>query len=187
MKNLPLKKPTPLQWGILFGTACLLILTDQLTKAWVVANFALYESKTPLPFLKDVFAFTYTRNTGAAFGMFQNASHFFLVVAVIATGIIIYYYRQIEGDAWALRVALGLQMGGAIGNALDRLTRGYVVDFMHVFYDPLGFDFPIFNVADSAVVVGVGLLIWVMWGYEEPPEKSDGLPKATTDDELAPE
>lgn len=155
-------------WGLLFGVAGIIILIDQLSKAWIVANFGLYESRAPIPALSDVFSLTYTRNTGAAFGLFPSASLFFLVVAVIATIFIMYTYRQVQGQnwrAWLLRAAFGLMMAGALGNAIDRVTRGYVVDFLHVYYEPLNFDFPIFNVADMAVVIGVGSLILFM-GWE---------------------
>jgi signal peptidase II len=166
------------QWALLFGTAGLLLLLDQLTKAWVVANFTLYERQVPIPFLADVFNFTYTQNTGAAFGLFSSASNTFLVIACIATGVIIYYYRKIEGRALLLRLAMGFQMGGALGNAIDRVTRGFVVDFLHVFYEPLGFDYPIFNVADAAIVIGVLTLVIILWRTEEkkpeaPPAPSD--------------
>lgn len=167
-------KTTPAQWALLFGTAAFLLLIDQLTKAWVVANFTLYERKVPIPFLKDVFDFTYTQNTGAAFGLFSSASNIFLVIAVIASSVIIYYYRQVEGQALILRIAMGLQMGGALGNAIDRVTRGFVVDFLHVYYEPFGFDYPIFNVADAAVVIGVLTLVVILWRTDE--EKPASVP-----------
>jgi signal peptidase II len=156
-------RTTPLQWAILFGTAALLLILDQVSKALIVANFTLYESKIPIEPLKNVFDLTYTRNTGAAFGLFDFAGNVFMVVALVASVVIIYYYRQVEGRAFLLRFAMGLQLGGALGNAIDRVTRGFVVDFLHVFYEPLGLDYPVFNFADSGVVIGVGLLILALW------------------------
>jgi signal peptidase II len=154
------------QWAILFGTALLLIVIDQIAKALVVANLQLYEAWIPIPALDAVFEITYTRNTGAAFGLLTSASNVFLVIAVIASAVIIYYYRHVPKEAIFLRIAMGLQLGGALGNAVDRLTRGFVVDFLHIYYDPIGFDWPIFNLADSAIVIGVLLLI-ILLGREE--------------------
>lgn len=159
--------------------AAFMILLDQLTKSWIVANFSLYETRTPIPALKEVFNMTYTQNTGAAFGMFQSAGNFFLIVAVVATVVIFYYYRQIRGSAWLMRGAMGLQLGGALGNAFDRITRGYVVDFLHVFYDPLGFDYPIFNLADSSIVIGVVVLVILIWLEDDPTQaKTDNPPES---------
>jgi signal peptidase II len=159
-------RTTPFQWSILFGTALILIGLDQIAKALVVRNLELYETWVPVPAFKDFFDITYTQNTGAAFGMLPSASVVFLLIAIIASAVIIYYYREVKGDAWFLRMTMGLMMGGAIGNAIDRLTRGFVVDFLHVFYDPLGFDYPIFNFADAAIVIGV-LLLLLLRKYEQ--------------------
>jgi len=145
----------------------ILLVIDQLTKAWVVANFVLYERKIPIPALQDVFNFTYTQNTGAAFGLFQGVGNFFLFAAIIASTVIIYYYRQLPTGYPLIRVAMGLMMGGALGNAIDRVTRGFVVDFLHVFYEPLGFNYPIFNIADAAIVIGVGMLTILLWGKDD--------------------
>ncbi|NJL92778.1 MAG: signal peptidase II [Anaerolineae bacterium] len=161
-------RTTPGQWAFLFGIAFLTLLLDQISKAVVVANLALYERRVPIPALADVFNITYTRNTGAAFGILPFASNVFLVIAVVASLFILYFYRKIEGRAWLIRAALGLQMGGALGNALDRITRGYVVDFLHVFYEPY-FNYPVFNLADSAIVIGVGILIILLWREDQQP------------------
>lgn len=178
-------KTTPLQWAVLFLTVLTTITLDQITKLIVVRNLELYERVVPIPALERVFNFTYTRNTGAAFGLFSSASNVFMVIAFIASIVIIYYYRQVEGQtlsAWLMRIAMGMQMGGALGNALDRVTRGYVVDFIHVFYEPY-FDYPVFNIADSAVVIGVLTLIFLLWQEdrkkkqaENPPVESSVLP-----------
>ena len=164
-----------MQWAILFGTALLLIVIDQIAKALVVENLLLYETWIPIPAIDDFFEITYTQNTGAAFGLLKSASNAFLVIAIVASAVIIYYYRQLRSRAWLLRVAMGLQLGGALGNAVDRVTRGFVVDFLHVYYEPIGFDWPIFNLADAAIVVGVLVLILLL-GREE---KSD-LPETAS-------
>jgi signal peptidase II len=149
-----------LQWAILLGVAGSVIALDQLTKSMIVRSLDYGETWVPIGFLQDIFDITYTRNTGAAFGMAQDFGGVFLFIAVVVVSAILYYYRQLPTGMWGMRVALGLQMGGALGNALDRVTRGYVVDFLHVHH------FPIFNVADSSIVVGVGILIILMWWSE---------------------
>jgi len=173
---------TLFQWSILFGMAGLLLVCDQITKALVVDRMYLYETWVPVKALKNVFDITYTQNTGAAFGLLPSASGLFLLVAIIASFVIVYYYRQIRGSAWLLRVVMGLQLGGALGNAIDRVTRGFVVDFLHVFYKPVGFDFPIFNLADSAIVIGVGLLVIILSLEPETKPTDSTSPSNSTDD-----
>ncbi len=148
---------TPFQWVILFGVAALAIITDQLTKWIVVQSLDYGETWAPIPALKTIFDITYTRNTGAAFGMADELGNIFLLIAVVVVGAIIYYYRKLPTGNWLVRVTLGLQMGGALGNALDRITRGYVVDFFHLH------GWPIFNIADSVIVVGVVVLVIILW------------------------
>ena len=143
---------TPGQWLFLLGVAALAILADQITKAYVVAHLDLHASWMPLDFLESIFRFTHVHNTGAAFGLFPEGGSFFLIIAVLVSSFILYYYRQLPAGAWLVRLALGLQLGGALGNVIDRVHRGYVVDFMHLEH------WPVFNVADSCIVLGVVLL-----------------------------
>ncbi len=143
-------------WLLLVGVVALVLLADQSSKAYVAAHLPLHDSWAPVKALEEVFRFTHVRNTGAAFGLFPQGGILFLGIAVVVSAIILYYYRQIPANAWLIRLALGLQLGGALGNALDRLRLGYVVDFFDVSY------WPVFNVADSCVVLGVGLLVLVM-------------------------
>jgi len=145
-------KPGWRAWLLLFGVAALTIALDQASKAYVAAHLALHESWAPLPFLAPYFRITHVHNTGAAFGIFPQGGSIFLVIAVIVSAIIVYYYRQIPAGSLLVRLALGLQMGGALGNVIDRLRLGYVVDFFNVEF------WPVFNVADSAIVLGVALL-----------------------------
>lgn len=110
----------------------------------------------PLDWLAPVVRVTHVHNTGAAFGIFPAAGIVFTIIGVIVVGAIIYYFHQLPQGQWLIRTALALQLGGAIGNLLDRFRQGYVTDFIN-------FEFwPVFNVADSAIVVGVGILIIVM-------------------------
>ena len=174
----------PIHWLVLFGTTGSLLVIDQLTKTWVDTSFALYERRVPIEFLEPVFDLTYTRNTGAAFGLFDSASNLFLVVALIASMVIIYYYRQIRENAWIIRVAMGMQMAGALGNAIDRIMRGYVVDFLHVHYDPVGFDYPIFNVADMSIVIGVIVLILFLGQLDDTIESSEETNESVVSDSV---
>lgn len=151
---------TTRDWVILFSVALATLGLDQVTKWLVVRSLGYLETWEPLPALSGIFDITYTRNTGAAFGMAQDFGNIFLIIAVVVVAAILYYYRQLPAELWIMKVALGLQMGGAVGNALDRITRGYVVDFFHLH------GWPIFNIADSAVVVGVVVLIIAMWWHE---------------------
>ena len=98
-------------------------------------------------------------NTGAAFGLFKEGSMVFTVLAFIVIGLILYYYPQVEKVDWPLRIAMSMQLGGAIGNLADRLTIGHVTDFISVG------KFAVFNVADASISVGAAILfigIWVM-------------------------
>ncbi len=124
------------------------MVVDQLTKAWVRATIP---PNTSL--LEDwPVRLTHIYNTGAAFGLFQDRSIIFVGIAILAAGLIVYYYRRLPDDAWLVRLGLGLQLGGAIGNLIDRLWQGYVTDFIDFRW------WPVFNVADSSIVLGVILL-----------------------------
>lgn len=154
-KPSPLEQPADtriIHWIFLVGVTLLAILTDQVSKAYVVARLALHESWMPLDFIEPIFRFTHVHNTGVAFGMFQGGGVVFIVIPIIVSAVIVFYYRELPAQAWLVRLALGLQMGGALGNLIDRLRQGYVVDFFNVEF------WPVFNVADSCIVIGVALL-----------------------------
>ena len=142
---------------ILLGTSGLIIALDQWTKFLVRSRLQIGEVWSPaewmLPFLRVV----HWNNTGAAFGMFPAASNVFTVVAVLVAGAILYYFPRVPGDQRLIRAALILQFGGAIGNLIDRITVGTVTDFISVG------TFPVFNVADSCISIGVALLVATMW------------------------
>ena len=134
-------------------------LLDQATKIWVDKTLRIYETHTILPGLLDLH---YIRNTGAAFG-FLSGSHagfripFFVLVSVVAVGIILFLFHKLEDSEIMMPLALSLVLGGAIGNLLDRVRLGEVIDFILVHYK--GFHWPAFNVADIAITVGVSLLV----------------------------
>lgn len=152
-------------WLLLFGVAALALISDQLSKWLVVRSLELGETWVPIPLLEGIFDLTYTQNTGAAFGLGQNFSYGFLLIALVVSAFIIYYYRQLPPHSWIIRVLMGLMMGGALGNAVDRVTRGYVVDFFYLH------GWPIFNIADSIIVVSVGIWVVLIW-WEEHQQKT---------------
>jgi len=144
-------------WLFLAGVAGLTIAVDQATKAYVVAHLARGESWMPVDVIAPYFRITHVRNTGAAFGIFPGGGQVFLAIAAVISLLILYFYRQLPRGAWLVRTALGLQLGGALGNVIDRLRLDFaVIDFLHV---P---GFPVFNVADSCISIGVALLAVVM-------------------------
>ncbi len=107
----------------------------------------------PIPWLAPFFRFIYWKNTGAAFGIFQNGNTILKVLSSIIAVVVVIYYQQVPASQKLVRISMGLMLGGAIGNLIDRFTRGYVTDFISAG------SFPVFNIADSCVTVGVGLLI----------------------------
>jgi signal peptidase II len=143
----------------LFATAGIIIALDQWTKAIVRANLSPGEMWLPkgLDWLMPYARIINWHNTGAAFGMFQGQGWIFTVLAFLVVGLIIYYYPRVDAGDWWLKLAMGMQMGGALGNVVDRLTRGEVTDFISVG------TFPVFNVADSSISVGVAILLLGVW------------------------
>lgn len=112
-----------------------------------------------IPLLRDVFHLTYVRNEGAAFGLFPGRQSIFMITTAVVLIVIAAYWRRSRPTAWPIVVALGLIAGGSIGNLIDRATLGRVTDF----FDFTLIDFPVFNIADSSIVVGVGILIaWLL-------------------------
>lgn len=136
--------------------ALFVIALDQLTKWLVVKNMEYGESVT---IINNFLYITSHRNQGAAWGILQGQMWFFYIITVVVIGGIIYYMQKTK-DKVLFRVSLGLILGGAIGNFIDRVVRKEVVDFVHTYI--FGYNFPIFNIADSALVIGVALLILQM-------------------------
>lgn len=135
----------------LFVLPLAVVILDQFSKYIVVENMALGES---IPIIEEVFHLTYILNPGAAFGMLAHNRLFFIAIAVVVIGIIIWAHREILASPWEVKAGCGLFLGGAIGNLIDRARQGLVIDF---------FDFriwPVFNIADIAICIGVGLIIW---------------------------
>jgi signal peptidase II len=151
--------------------AGLIIWLDQFTKDWVRANLALGESWRPFTWLPSYVRIVHWQNSGAAFGLFQGGGGIFAILAVIVTLMIIFYFPRIQRGDWSLRLAMGLQLGGAVGNLIDRLQHNLkVTDFIAVS------NFPVFNVADSAITLGVIILFFSIWlGNDSEPEKKPEL------------
>ena len=148
------------------GIAALVFALDQVTKFLVVENIPLEGSLSLYPALDRLLKFTFITNTGAAFGMFAQMGLVFIVIAFVVIAGIIVFHHQLPTENFWIRLSLGLQLGGAMGNLLDRIVRGYVVDFVDV-----GF-WPIFNIADVSIVLGVAILAYHLWDLEEHPASS---------------
>ncbi len=171
-----LKKIAANYWK-LGAIASVIIILDQFTKALVLKNIALGEMIYPFPEFSSFFRFIHWYNTGVAFGMFQGMNDVFKVLAVLVSLVIIYFYPRIPENEWPLKIAMGMQLAGAIGNLIDRIVVGYVVDFISVG------NFPVFNIADASITMGVVVLIIGMW-IQERREKKALAEEADTGDSL---
>jgi signal peptidase II len=141
----------------LLSLAGVLIAVDQITKALVRNNLVVGEVWAPWNWLLPYARIVHWTNTGAAFGMFQNLGGLFTILALVVSVAILYYFPQVPAQDWPLRLALVLQLGGAVGNLIDRLTIGSVTDFIAVG------NFAVFNVADASISVGAAVLVIGMW------------------------
>lgn len=153
--------------------ALLTVAADQVSKMLIVARLAEGQSTDLMSWLAPVLRLTHVTNTGVVFGLLQGMGDLFLVVAVVVVGVLLLYYRHLPPDQVPVRIALGLQLGGALGNLADRLVRGSVVDFIDLNFWPLQ-DWPVFNLADASIVTGVGLLLLVMmWEQHNQPQSQE--------------
>jgi len=136
------------------------ILLDQITKTLIRENLAFGEVWSPWEWLTPYARFVHWQNTGVVFGLFQGQSMFFAILAAVIAVAILYYYPRLTKQEWPLRIALGLQFGGAVGNLIDRLTVGHVTDFISVG------NFAVFNVADASITCGVIIMLLGVWWQE---------------------
>lgn len=141
--------------------ALVVIIFDQWTKYLVIENMAIGES---IPIIENLIYLTSHRNPGAAWGILAGQMWFFYIITVIVVGIIIYYMETYSKGHRLLGLSLALVLGGAIGNLIDRVRFQEVVDFVDVYI--FSYDYPIFNVADSSLVIGV-ILIGIITLLEE--------------------
>ena len=142
----------------LFAMAGIVIGVDQWTKALVRTNLAFGSMWAPWDWLLPYARIVHWNNSGAAFGILQGRSLLFTILAFLVTAVIIYYFPRVPARDWTLRVAMGFQLGGAVGNLVDRLFMGgQVTDFISVG------NFAVFNVADASITVGVAILLIGVW------------------------
>lgn len=153
--------------------SAIIILIDQLTKWLIVRNLDLYQT---ISVVGEFFKITSDRNRGAAFSILQDQRWFFIVITIVVTAGLVFYLRKMIADhKRLLSVALSLILGGAVGNFIDRALHGEVVDFLMLHFKftlihyKVDYIFPIFNIADSAIVIGVSLIFihtWIEWRNE---------------------
>ena len=130
------------------------LVIDQISKILIIK---LLEPNEVITIIKNFFYIIYANNTGAAFSILLGKRIFLIVVAILIIGILLYYIKKNKVDGKLNIIAFSLIIGGSLGNLIDRIVRGYVVDFISI---KLGsYNFPIFNIADSLIVVGVFLLL----------------------------
>lgn len=149
-----------------FVLAALIVLVDRVTKYLIETRVDFWEE---IPVIPGLFQIVHTRNTGIAFGMFQGEGGESSVLLVIFSLVVMGFIgtllwnasKDVAREHWTLRYGLGLVLGGAVGNLYDRIFLGSVTDFFDFFYGR--HHFPVFNVADSAITVGAGLLILNLW------------------------
>jgi len=167
-------------WQIVL-IAVVIVGLDQWTKSLVRANISLGGMWLPesLQWLHPYARIVHWYNTGAAFGMFKEGSMVFTVLAFIVIGLILYYYPHVEKADWSLRIAMSMQLGGATGNLIDRLTIGHVTDFISVG------NFPVFNVADASITVGAAVLFLgiILMEQAERKKKQESVNQDTPPDE----
>lgn len=150
--------------------ALFVILLDQITKWLIVSKMNLGDS---IPIIDNILYITSHRNRGAAWGILQGQMWLFYVITIIVIIAIMYYIHKAARGKWLLGISLALMLGGAIGNFIDRVVRKEVVDFIHTYI--FTYNFPVFNIADSALVVGVIVLMIQMLREErESKEKLHG-------------
>ncbi|SFD24569.1 signal peptidase II [Pseudoalteromonas denitrificans] len=135
----------------------ILLIADQVSKIMISTQMKLYESIELLP----VFNITYVHNYGAAFSFLTDAGGwqrwFFSIIAISISALLLWWLKKLPANNKILGSAYALVLAGALGNLYDRLSYGYVIDFLHVYYKT--WDFPVFNIADSAICIGAGLLL----------------------------
>ncbi len=155
----------PARYRLLAVIATVIVALDQLTKIYIEKSFALHESFTVI---KNFFNITSVRNQGAAFGFLADSSFrkpFFVTISIVAGLAILGYLHYLQEDQKNLVVPLALIFSGAMGNLIDRVRLGEVIDFIDVHW--FEHHWPAFNVADSSISIGVALLLFFMWLHEK--------------------
>jgi signal peptidase II len=140
----------------LLTIAIIILMVDQATKALVLRYLPYQQPWNPITPLYPIVTLTHVTNTGAAFGLFPDGGLIFTVIALTVIAAILAYYRYLPQHPGFVRLSLGLQLGGALGNLIDRLRFGRVIDFIDFHF------WPVFNVADSSIVIGVAILAYYL-------------------------
>lgn len=139
----------------LFCIVAVVVLLDQLTKYLVASTMEVGQS---FSLIEDFLAITYVRNPGAAFGVLPYRTAFLIIVTLIVAGLIVYFYHVLPASYTLLRLGMALQLGGALGNLIDRVRNVFVVDFIDLKFFP-----PVFNLADLFIVIGVIIFLFAFW------------------------
>jgi signal peptidase II len=148
------ERPKQRVWAVPAGIAAVAVILDQLSKLWVVRTLGPQTMTNFIPLVGDEVRIAYSHNTGVAFSLFQGHPEILTVTALLIVAGAIYFYRtQMANERLIAQLTMGLVLGGAFGNIIDRVRLGYVVDFIQVGW------FPIFNLADSFISIGAVLLM----------------------------
>jgi signal peptidase II len=165
-------QPSIRRWSLLIVVAVAVLVLDQFSK-WVIANTIVpYDS---VPLLPPVLYLTHSYNTGAAFGVFPDAGIFFLVMAIVIVTFMLFTYPKIKSPI--TRIAIGLVIGGALGNVADRIQYGHVIDFVHIIVP--GIVSNVSNFADHAIVLGVIVFAIENWREERQEKRRKALEEDT--------
>lgn len=154
------------KWQSISGWLAAIVILDQLTKIIVDRTMALYQS---IPIVDGLFNLTYVRNPGAAFGIFAGSAEsfrrpFLILVSILVSGFIVTLLQRLDGRERGLITALTFILGGAVGNLIDRIIYGEVIDFLDVYWR--NYHWPAFNVADSFITSGVAIALFCLYMHE---------------------
>ncbi len=155
--------------ALVLATALGVLALDQASKA-MIRQFLVNSGTSSVPLLGGLVHLTYVENRGSAFGLFQNQTLFFIAIGVVVVAGILIGQRYIPSHRTALALCFGMQLGGAAGNLLDRIRFGHVFDFIDLTW------WPVFNIADSAIVIGVAILAYHLLTSPSEPQPADSKP-----------
>lgn len=145
------------KWAPFALIVSVIVAIDQISKAWVIENLAMGETMLVIPALHPYFQFTRSFNTGIAFGLGEDYSQLFLILILVIILVLLWIYARSSDDETITRICLSMVIGGALGNVIDRVQHGHVVDFIHLRIPDLFSN--VSNLADHAIVIGVGVLL----------------------------
>lgn len=154
------------KWKLVSGWLVAIVVLDQLTKIIVDRSMPLHQST---PIIDGLFNLTYVRNTGAAFGIFAGSAEIFrrpflILVSILASVFIIVMMKRLAEKETGLVIGLSFILGGAIGNLIDRVIYGEVIDFLDFYWR--SYHWPAFNIADSFITIGVGIMLYRLYKHE---------------------